>query len=344
MAIIGNFEVTITSGGKVLREYDVAEEDRVDDEGDKAVQSIGHGKKKAKSAKGQRCFKYVEATPDANFEIGYKMSGGEQAFGCASHITFRTSVDGHSITSPIVYKEIYQKSGTFSTIREGDLSWCGSEMNLHRFYWAPLSTTGNNPKVTVAELKAEYGSKGTIRVDVWRKQERPSVLHDRASPSISSNIPERALKGRAVDVGISFRNAKKIPYRTTTQSDALDEEPLATFVFFCRSKNALQTLDIIPRSPEPVPLEEKDEETLSPAEMLELIRRQKASNSLAWMPNLAERKAEKVKIKQEQAEANLRQLAGIKREADALDDEDISIVVQSAKKARREVAVVELMD
>ncbi|EXJ58342.1 hypothetical protein A1O7_05767 [Cladophialophora yegresii CBS 114405] len=97
--------------------------------------------------------------------------------------------------------------------------------------------------------------------------------------------------------------------------------------------DALQTLGIIPRTPEPVPLEEREEETLTPAEMLELIRQQKA-----------EGKAEKVKIKQEKAEANLRQLAGIKREADGQDDEDVTIVVQLAKKARREVAVVELLD
>jgi hypothetical protein len=54
--------------------------------------------------------------------------------------------------------------------------------------------------------------------------------------------------------------------------------------------------------------------------------------------------AQKVKIKEEKAEANLRQLAGIKREADAQDDEEISIVTQSTKKPRREVAVVELLD
>ncbi|ETI22681.1 hypothetical protein G647_06757 [Cladophialophora carrionii CBS 160.54] len=343
MAIIGNLEVTITSGGKVLREYGVAEEDQVDREGDPKAQRVGRRCKKVSTVMTEKCFAYVEATPDANFEIGYKMSG-KLAFGRASHIIFGTSVDGHDIISPSVDKEEYQKSGAFSSVDEGDMSTCGSETNLHRFYWAPLSTTDDNPKVTVAELKAEYGSKGTIRVDVWRRQRLPSIPHDRATPAISSDIPERALKGRAVEVGVSFRNAKQIAKVNFIYSKPVDKEPLATFVFFYRSKNALQALDLIPRTPEPVPLEERDEETLNPAEMLELIRRQKASNSLAWMPNLAERKAEKVKIKQEKAEANLRQLAGLKREAGALDDEDISIVVQSAKKTRREVAVVELLD
>ena len=58
----------------------------------------------------------------------------------------------------------------------------------------------------------------------------------------------------------------------------------------------------------------------------------------------AQREADKVKIKLEKAEANLRQLSSIKREADAEDDDEISIVTQTAKKPRREVAVVEILD
>ncbi|KIW66850.1 hypothetical protein PV04_06141 [Phialophora macrospora] len=333
MAIIGKFEVTITSGGKVLREYDFAADDQVDHEGDKRAQVDGLAGRKRSTQSHERIFRYVEATPDANFEISYKM-GPKQAFGCASHICFLTSVDGRRICSPMAQKEEYRKSGTFSSTKKGDLSICGSEMKLHRFCWTQISTTDVKPNATLAELKAMYGNKGTIRVDVWRQQSHSNDhQEDLLAPTMTSNIPECALKGRAVEVGIQFRKAERIRHREIITAKAVDTDPLATFVFFYRSKSALQILGVIPRTPEPVPLEDRDEETLTPAEMLELIRRQKA-----------ERMAEKVKIKEEKAEANLRQLAGIKREADAQDDEEISIVAQTAKKPRREVAVVELLD
>jgi hypothetical protein len=141
MAIIGKFEVTITSGGKVLPEYDVAADDQVDHEGDKKAQVYGLVEAKEPTKSCERVFRYVEATPDVNFEINYKM-GAKQAFGSASHITFCTSVDGQGIFSPIARKKEHRKIDAFSTISEGDSSWCGSEMKLHRFCWTQLSTCG----------------------------------------------------------------------------------------------------------------------------------------------------------------------------------------------------------
>jgi hypothetical protein len=141
MAIIGKFEVTITSGGNVLREYDVAAEDQVDHEGDKQAQIDGLVGGEQPTLNNERIFRYIEATPDVNFEINYKM-GAKQAFGSASHISFHTFVDGRRIISPKARKAKYRNSGTFSRTKEGDLSGCGSEMKLHRFCWTQLSTCG----------------------------------------------------------------------------------------------------------------------------------------------------------------------------------------------------------
>ena len=55
----------------------------------------------------------------------------------------------------------------------------------------------------------------------------------------------------------------------------IDAYPFFVKRFLYRTRNALQSEMIIPRSPSPQPLEERAEEDLTPEEMRELIRRQK---------------------------------------------------------------------
>lgn len=52
-------------------------------------------------------------------------------------------------------------------------------------------------------------------------------------------------------------------------------DPFASFTFKYRSRKDLQIEGIIPRSPSPVPLEDRDPETLSAEEARELVRIQR---------------------------------------------------------------------
>ncbi|KAK3069673.1 hypothetical protein LTR53_011790 [Teratosphaeriaceae sp. CCFEE 6253] len=99
----------------------------------------------------------------------------------------------------------------------------------------------------------------------------------------------------------------------THQSVRRDAGPVANFVFKYRSRSALQALHVIPRTPTPVPLEERPVDELSMEEMRELLRRQRASGALS--------------IKQE-----------VKRErhtAFDVDDEDAIEVVSHRNKKNR---------
>jgi hypothetical protein len=91
----------------------------------------------------------------------------------------------------------------------------------------------------------------------------------------------------------------------------------------CSLTAALQSLLIVPRSPSPVPLEDRDVDTLTPEEMRELLRRNAASQ-------------------------NVKREHGVKRErtrersstADELvDDDELSFV--SAKRRRHPVILNE---
>lgn len=53
---------------------------------------------------------------------------------------------------------------------------------------------------------------------------------------------------------------------------------MALYSFRYRSKEALQSMYLIPRTPEPIPLEDRPIEDLTAEEMRELLRRQKVSH------------------------------------------------------------------
>ncbi len=141
MAIIGKFEITISSGGKVLREYNVPE-DHIKDvvEGGKPVKSD----KQVKAKGGRRVnhsravLKYVEAVPGANFCIKYLMKD-RRPLGDADCVAFNTQVDGIDVASPVAADEDFEEKEMFSEVCKGDIIGGGDDMKLHPFCWTNLS-------------------------------------------------------------------------------------------------------------------------------------------------------------------------------------------------------------
>jgi hypothetical protein len=56
----------------------------------------------------------------------------------------------------------------------------------------------------------------------------------------------------------------------------------AHFIILCFFLAALKSLMVIPRSPSPVPLEDRDIATLTEAEMRELLQRQRVRSTAMW--------------------------------------------------------------
>lgn len=90
---------------------------------------------------------------------------------------------------------------------------------------------------------------------------------------------------------------------------------------------SLQSLLIIPRSPSPVPLEERDVETLTPEEMRELLRRQR------------ERDAASQNVKRERGVKRERTRERSSTAGEVVDDDELSFV--SAKRRRHPVTLDE---
>ena len=139
MAIIDKFEVTISSGGIVLQEYNVPE-DHIEDtvKGGKPVRSDKRVKGGRRVNRSKSAFKYVEAVPGAKFSINYSMSN-RQLLDEADCVSFLTEIDGVVITSPIATDDQFDENDTYSEICEGDTSGNGVDMKLHPLCWTNLS-------------------------------------------------------------------------------------------------------------------------------------------------------------------------------------------------------------
>lgn len=94
--MIDKAEVTISSGGSVLHEYDAPPDD------DTAISDINlpHGR--------STVIKYIEAIVGANFEITYSVRK-DQALGKATYLAFSTYVDGQKTLSSVVKGWFYQR-------------------------------------------------------------------------------------------------------------------------------------------------------------------------------------------------------------------------------------------
>ncbi|PPJ51979.1 hypothetical protein CBER1_10695 [Cercospora berteroae] len=81
--------------------------------------------------------------------------------------------------------------------------------------------------------------------------------------------------GAVIDTGNSLgpteQRGRKIKY--LNQEYPYSTSAFATFTFKCRSRTDLQIMGVMPRSPSPVPLEERDPNTLTLEESRELVRR-----------------------------------------------------------------------
>ncbi|KAF2480113.1 hypothetical protein BDY17DRAFT_312998 [Neohortaea acidophila] len=167
---------------------------------------------------------------------------------------------------------------------------------------------------------------------------------DVSTPLLAEDeVPEKNFKGRAISHQAKLSITKATLRQSRSSNSApkvqrywvrLDTNPFASFVFKYRSRQALQQLHIVPRTPTPVPLEERPIEELTSDEMRELLKRQRETDA---------RKASMARIKKEKRE----------RQSDGEEEDDEGEIeiseVRASKAAKREgpgpnIEIVDLSD
>ncbi|KAK8218486.1 hypothetical protein IWZ01DRAFT_155306 [Phyllosticta capitalensis] len=135
------------------------------------------------------------------------------------------------------------------------------------------------------ETKESVDALGEIVIKVFRVKvtSTPEPVTENSSKPFAklhedSEVPEKALKGRAVSHKAELGQLQKgQAYSRLPSLERIDESdaPYAVFKFRYRSAEALKSMHLMPRTPEPVPLEERPIEELTSEEMRELLRRQR---------------------------------------------------------------------
>ncbi|EME45426.1 hypothetical protein DOTSEDRAFT_71220 [Dothistroma septosporum NZE10] len=296
-------QVSLRVGGVDLAEYNI------DDEEDEEVNTVT---------------KYVEAVSGANFTVNFNAK-----VDCApdprDSCQMSVHLDGKYVTN-IVFKmrdTTALARGTFEQLCEGHRSTAAAGgYNLEKFAFAALQT--NDGPVKAEKIK-ELKKLGELSVRcTWARDAGTShrLDHTPYKSAFTNGVSEKSLKGRAISQHATLAPPERRNgvFRLIELEYPYGNVPFAVFAFRYRTRKDLQIESVIPRSPSPTSLEERDPDDLSPEEMRELLRR------------MREREAYTVRVKREgeKCERRARSTTGIDRGDD--DDDDFEITTGPAKR------------
>ncbi|KAK4891979.1 hypothetical protein LTR27_009506 [Elasticomyces elasticus] len=251
--------VSIDVGGQDLPEYS---EEEIDD------------------ANPIECVKYIEAVSGAEF--GFAIRFDATTFVHANkNITLECDLDGQSVGQSWFDSQEMRRPGRI--VQRGAITGSKQGLVTQPMLFAELKISDDAPdKALIGKLAAL----GTITVRCYvadiqsgpagKKARRRDATVDNFTPIVADGrIPEKNLKGMALSHQAVVGRAT--PFQHPPSRPIRKGPTLATFIFKYRSRAALHALHIIPRTPSPVPLENRPVEELSMEEMRELVRRQKAT-------------------------------------------------------------------
>ncbi|ETI22680.1 hypothetical protein G647_06756 [Cladophialophora carrionii CBS 160.54] len=299
MAVIDSVEVTISSDRTTLCEYAIPANH------DSGVIHDDY------SPATKVAVRYIEAVPGANFEINYSVME-DQEFGKGR-----------------LLKRSWRYVG-------GTAIYLGctaiEQVDHAKQYRLLMFAADETPNATVDDIKARYGKIGSIRVEFSRKK-RLGVTHKFEPVSLNEEpIPEDAIKGLALDLGVGLQNARPMQNQIkVNRGEIVDDGPLAIFIFLYRSRNALQSLGVLPsNAPAHIVGGERPCYTESCGNV--------GADTLA-----AELEAMRANVKKEKAESDtdMPRLDSIKREA---TDEDDNLAVLPVPWICKKVKVLDLTD
>ncbi|KAF2651345.1 hypothetical protein K491DRAFT_761119 [Lophiostoma macrostomum CBS 122681] len=320
---IPGLRVEVYVNGDPLREYHDYEEDSEDDDEDDEEEPDRPRK---------TVTKYVEAVSGANFELRVSFN---DSFDSPHAIRGKIEIDGMDVrrcawktqTSRLTHKHL-----------EGAHITQQGQRYIRKFRFRELDIVEENES-TKGQRPNNLRTMGQISMDFYCitniRTIKPANEKNVDLPE-PGQIAEKALKGRA----LSHCGILDAPQRNNTPSTAYDfdyvdpnKRPFATFVFKYRSLAALKALHVIRRTPSPTPLEERPEEELSQAELLELVRRLKGPTPTRWPTNIKREEGSTRRVKRGREDDGEEE--SDEEEDDDDDDEDVTFVSKRRKNARR---------
>ncbi|KAK5174647.1 uncharacterized protein LTR77_001729 [Saxophila tyrrhenica] len=275
--------------------------------------------------------KYIEAVPGSNFTIRLQTIRA-QLGGCEKDVLDWTiHLDGKYATDRIA--SVYSTSAYCSSIEVVDRK-VGSAYVKECFTFAELNTD-EGPLQGLKPIDFQQLGEIEVRCVFARRTGASRPLDGESFTPVSKGkaLPEKVLKGRAISSQVSLGQPELLNYVPTVSSLnwPYGKKPFATYAFRYRSHRDLQIENIIPRSPSPVPLEDRDPEFLTLEEARELLRRNREKDA-----EQARTKEEKVRVKKE------------KRDRESFEnDDDLAITGENQANKRTRLSTdsgIEIVD
>ncbi|CAK1363012.1 hypothetical protein CB0940_04852 [Cercospora beticola] len=216
--------------------------------------------------------RYVEAKSNQNFAISIKTTKGTHMKGDC--LCFEVYVDGQRVIQPIVTsKSVRYRSLT--RVVEGHMP-SATTVRSFRFDSLEKASDGKILKREAALVK----SLGTIEVKCSHRTRSHKMSRPSDFVSDTGILSEKALQGRALSHSVAFEAPRTTKVWTCYETELVNkDEPCAGKIAFkYRSNESLKTEMIIPRTPSPPPLYEK--EKLSQEEVRELQRQMRELTSV----------------------------------------------------------------
>ncbi|MCJ1399038.1 hypothetical protein MMC11_002240 [Xylographa trunciseda] len=311
MAILKGMWASIAVDGKSLVEYD--------EDASETSDTLGSS---------NTIVKYVEATSGAHFKIefGWNLPDPEGCEGLCHYV----NLDGKNMDSAVSHFKYDASKSYLDSVR----ACVSGQWTREKFRFAEIvSDDGQSGSMRSSEA-SDIAGIGKIVLSVCRIKNiqesttAPTRFNLQARSTVPAKIPEKALKGRALSHKTSLDPPEKTAAIRTYIVDYVDkrDSPYVNFEFRYRSRRALQIEGIIPRSPSPVPLEDRPVESLTREEALELLARRNAQNK-----------------PETKGEGSVR--PRVKRERDAEVDEILaSSYVRKKARGNQVIEVIDLLD
>ncbi|KAI6867216.1 hypothetical protein KC338_g3268 [Hortaea werneckii] len=260
--------------------------------------------------------KYIEAVSGAEFAITFRFDNN--LFPFANHaIAASVFCDGNGAS-----RKLFAPNMTVSDVRHFIRDHVEERRNGDAVCRALMFSDLETSDADVNKgLFNKVKTLGTIVVK-WHKGRVVPYTRKLVPPPFvgasfaDGRVPEKNLKGQAITHQTTYGRDLKRQMAPSFDIESVGE-PFAIFEFRYRSHAALQSMGILPRSPSPTPLEDRNIEDLSPEEMRELLRRQQRQRESSKIPIKREIKRER-----------------IESEDDDDDGDDVEIVDQPEKKRR----------
>ncbi|KAK4496756.1 hypothetical protein PRZ48_012739 [Zasmidium cellare] len=235
--------------------------------------------------------RYIEAPNDRDFEIIIVTSAGATR---GAGLEYQIIVDGN-VSEELVttHDQCFNRdphtwvsvgwpisSSSYRTYKFNRFSTCESLDHPKLCDWASLTWILQVESATKHQPH-DINKLGCIEVHVYHllsSTRSGGELEFEDVPSDVADLSEQSTKGKSLTHTIAFgETVDKGGGSYAVETEYMSDDPIASFKFFYRSREALKAELIIPRTPSPPPLEERGIETLGQNDIADLQKQLKAA-------------------------------------------------------------------